>query len=105
MRAGLLRTRITVMQPVSNKDANGAVIHDWAEFGRLWADVRNKSGLETIKADKVTGIVRASIRVRYNTKLNNAMRVIVNNVIYNIKAVMHDVNSREYTDLICEAVT
>ncbi|PIT10723.1 hypothetical protein BGI40_01500 [Snodgrassella communis] len=105
MRAGLLRTRITVMQPISGKDVNGAVTQDWAEFGRLWADVRNKSGLETIKADKVTGIVRVSIRVRYNTKLNNAMRVIVNNVIYNIKAVMHDVNSREYTDLICEAVT
>ena len=104
MRAGKLNSRVTVQQLVTGQDAVGQPVQTWATFATLWANVRHNSGAESIKSDADMSSVRASIRVRYNTTITAAMRVLVGGTVYHIKAVLPDAQMQDYTDLVCEVV-
>lgn len=104
MMAGRLNSRCVLQAPSATVDALGQPVPGWADVALIWADIRMKSGLETIKAGAVTSTVQASIRIRYRTDLTAGMRATHNGVIYNITSVMPDVARRVYTDLIVEAV-
>ena len=104
MRASTLNTRITIQQQSTTQDALGQPVNTWTDVANCWADVRHKSGVETIKGDTITSVVKASIRIRYRSDVTTAMRVVVGLIKYNIQAVLPDVAKREYVDLACEVV-
>ena len=104
MRAGTLNVRVTVRQQSTTQDALGQPLTTWSDLATMWANVRQSSGVEAIKADAVSTNVRASIRVRYRTDLTAAMRVVAGLTTYNIVAVLPDVGGKEYTDLVCEVI-
>lgn len=104
MKTGTLRQRIKIERLVIGEDAIGQPIEEWQTKAITWADIRHLSGLEAVKAGAEVSIVRASIRIRYMTGLSAAMRVRHDTATYNVIAVLQDVNKREYTDLICEAI-
>lgn len=104
MQAGRLNRRVTLQQPSTATDELGQPIHGWTDVATLWADIRMKSGLESIKAGAPVSTVQASIRIRYRSDVTAGMRVVHNLQAYNITAVMPDVGGREYVDLIAEAV-
>ena len=70
----------------------------------MWANVAQTSGIETIRADALTSVVRASIRIRYRTDIATGMRAVAGGITYNIVAVMPDIGGKEYTDLACEVI-
>ena len=74
-------------------------------MGAVWARIRNPNGLEAIKADATTSIVKASIRIRYRTGLDASMRVVHGNTYYSILAILPDEVKREFIDLACQVVT
>jgi SPP1 family predicted phage head-tail adaptor len=102
MRAGTLRHRVTVEQPVRGRDAAGQPLTDWKRVAELWADLLHKNGAETIRADQDASTVQASIRIRYRTDLDASMRVVHGTKIYRITAVLPDERARQYVDLVCE---
>ena len=104
MRAGQLNARITVEQQSTTPDALGQPTQSWSDFATMWANIRHSSGVESIKADALATVTRASIRVRYRTDLTAGMRVVGALSIYNIVAVLPDIGGKEYTDLVCEVV-
>lgn len=104
MYAGQLRTRILIQRRDSGEDAWGQPVDTWADVGRDWADFRTISGLESIRADAATSITKASARIRFRTDVDTAMRVVVDGVTWEIKAVLPDVNTRKYVDLSLELV-
>ena len=104
MRAGALNTRITIQQQSTTQDALGQPVNTWTDFANCWADVRHKSGVETIKGDALTSTIKASMRVRYRADLTTGMRVSVGLLKYNIQAVLVDMQKRDYVDLVCEVV-
>ena len=104
LRAGDLCSQIVIQAPSTTQDEIGQPVLVWTDFASVWADIRMKSGLETIKAGAVTSTVQASIRIRYRTDLTAGMRAVHNGVIYNITSVMPDVSRRVYTDLAVEVV-
>ena len=105
MQAGRLNRRCTLQAPGTAQDELGQPIHGWTDVATLWADIRMKSGLESIKAGAPVSVVQASIRVRYRAGITAGMRVVHNLVAYEIKAVMPDVGGREYVDLVAEVVS
>jgi SPP1 family predicted phage head-tail adaptor len=105
LRAGLLRNRITVQQRSGAVNQWNEQSPDWIDVVTLWADVRHLSGLQTIKADATASIVKASIRVRYRTDLAAGMRVLHGPAVYAVRAVLPDLQRREFVDLVCEATT
>ena len=92
MRTGYLNNRVTIMQPSATQDTVGQPILTFTELATVWADIRHKSGLESIKADAETSVVKAS------------MRAVHGDVTYEIKAVLPDERERDKIDLLCEVV-
>ena len=104
MQAGRLNRRVTLQSPAQSVDELGQPIQGWTDVATLWADIRMKSGLESIKAGASVSVVQASIRVRYRAGITAGMRIVHNLQAYNITAVMPDVGGREYVDLVAEVV-
>ena len=104
MQAGLLNRRVTLQAPGTTQDELGQPIPGWTDVATLWADIRMKSGLESIKAGAPVSVVQASIRVRYRAGITAGMRVVHNLQAFNITAVLPDVGGLEYVDLVCEVV-
>lgn len=107
MNSQQLNTRITLQRRTPGAaDALGQPLPDaWEPVAQIWANVRNLSGTEAIKAGAVTSAVTASIRIRYRTDLDAGMRVLVGAAMYEIKALMADLQRREFVDLVCEALS
>lgn len=104
VQAGKFKHRVTLQAPGTTQDELGQPIPGWTDVATLWADIRMKSGLESIKAGAPVSVAQASIRVRYRAGITAGMRVVHNLVAYEIRAVMPDVGGREYVDLACEVV-
>lgn len=104
MQAGRLNRRCTLQSPSQSVDELGQPIPGWADVATVWADIRLRSGLESIKAGSQVSVVQASVRIRYRAGLNAGMRLIHNLQVYEILAVQPDVGGREYVDLVCQIV-
>ncbi len=104
MQAGRLNRRCALQAPGTTQDELGQPIPGWTDVATLWADIRMKSGLESIKAGAPVSVVQASIRVRYRAGITAGMRIVHNLQAFNITAVLPDVGAREYIDLVCEVV-
>lgn len=104
MQAGRLNRRCTLQTPSTAQDELGQPIPGWTDVATVWADIRMKSGLESIKAGAPVSVVQASIRIRYRAGINAGMRVVHNLTAYEILAVQPDVGGRGYVDLVCEVV-
>lgn len=103
MRAGDLRSRITIQKRGPAKDAAGQIVDGWAEVATVWADVRHQSGMQAIKAGSPISKVAASVRIRHRQEVEGGMRLLFDGRVYGIQAVMHD-PGRVFTDLVCEVV-
>lgn len=102
MRAGVLNSLLTIQQNGTSVDELGQPIEGWTDVAQVWGNVRHLRGVEAIKAGAVTSTVSASIRIRYRPDLNAGMRVLADGRTYEIKAVLPDMQRREYVDLVCE---
>lgn len=104
---GKFDTLVTIKRREQSQGPIGQPVTTWVSLTAkpVWADVRNKSGAESIRADAVSSSVHASIRVRYREGLTAGMRVEVGGLVYDVKAVLPEVARRRYIDLVCEAVT
>jgi len=100
-----LNRKCQLQSPSQSVDELGQPIPGWTDVATVWADIRMKSGLESIKAGAVVSTVQASVRIRYRTGVNAGMRLTHNLVNYSIVAVQPDVGGREYVDLVCEVVS
>ena len=105
MQAGRLNRRCVIQTPSTATDELGQPIPGWTDVATVWADIRMKSGLESIKAGASVSVVQASIRIRYRAGITAGMRVVHNLTNYNITAVMPDVGGREFVDLVAEVVS
>lgn len=104
MRAGALNNLLTIQQNGTSVDELGQPVEGWTDVAQVWGNVRHLRGVEAIKAGAVTSTVRASIRIRYRPDLNAGMRVLADGRTYEIKAVLPDMQRREYVDLVAEVV-
>ena len=104
MRAGSLRHAVELQAPGAGVDESGTPSAAWAAVATVWADIRHGSGLEAIKGGVELSLVRASIRIRWRDDVTPAMRVVHGATAYEIKAVLPDLQRREYLDLVCEVV-
>lgn len=104
MDIGKLNKRVEIQSQASTYDGAGQQVETWSTFAKVWANIRHKSGAETIKSDAVASIVKASIRVRYKAGINAGMRVIYQTSTYKIEAVLPHVDDNRYIDLVVELI-
>ncbi|WP_082524739.1 phage head closure protein [Pseudorhodoferax sp. Leaf274] len=105
MDSGSLNKRIQI-------EKRGPAVDDWGQPApeswvphiKLWANIQHLNGVQTIKADAPTSVLRASIRIRYRTDIDADMRVVFKGKVYDIKAAVPDEVKREHVDLVCEVL-
>lgn len=103
MQAGKLRHRITIQSLQSTQnDSNGNFNDSWMAFAVDWpADVHPLSGREFIQGGAEQSEVVDRITIRYLAGVKKAMRVLHEDQVFNIKAVLPDAKSgREYLTLM-----
>lgn len=104
MQAGKLNRRISIMHLIEGQDSIGQPIMEWVELAKVWASVRNKSGAESIRADKDVSIIQTSIRIRRRTDITAAMRLVLGLETYEIEGVLLDEQNKDHVDLVCKIV-
>lgn len=104
MNIGRLNKRITIEQQSTAYDAAGQLVESWSTFATVWADIKFKSGSETIKSDALVSTVPASIRIRYKQGITAGMRVKFKDSVYEILAVIPHVSENRYVDLAVRSV-
>lgn len=105
MRIGSLNRQVVLQRRTPGTGPIGQPITTWEDVATVWANVRHASGLETIKADALTSVVKVSIRIRFREDVSAGMRVALAGVFYDIRAVLPDLVGRQYVDLVCEVAS
>ena len=104
--AGDLRHRIRLDRRVKVENSRGEVTYTWVPHATVWAQARpvkpRQRGAVTFAAGQVHSEITTIFRVRYRTGLDETMRVIWRDAIYDIKAPPAEFNGlREWIDLLC----
>ena len=102
MRAGTLNSYVRIEYRTGVQDEAGQLVDSWIELASMWANIKNRSGAEAIRADQESSTVRTSIRVRYREDITADMRVVHGSRVYEIKAVLPAEDDGDRVDLVCE---
>ena len=103
MQAGALNRQIVIQSRDSGTDDAGQPVQTWTTLATVWANILGATGAGAIRAGlegiEVNGY---SFRIRYNTSVDAAERVLFGGQNYDVKSVRHDHAGRVWTDLACE---
>lgn len=103
-RAGTYRNLLSVQHLVDTDaspqlTAEGEPIQAWVELAQCWGSVQPQGGRELFNAAAEERAVTVLIRMRYVPWLDGAMRIVCENLIYNIKNIV-DVDNRHIEHLL-----
>lgn len=108
MNAGQLNRRITIQRHVQGQDDFGQPIDTWEEVKKVWASIANETGLGTIRSQTQAGVPSAVSRYSFMVRkeaavdVTDAMRIVHDGLIFDIRVITHDLNQRDRAYLICE---
>lgn len=96
--------KITVFRKEKTRDSIGYLVNTLSELGSFYANFKFNSGSETIKSGIIANTM-LSVRLRWDSK---SELITQNDIIkwkdktLNIKAVLPDMATRRYIDLVCD---
>ena len=86
-RIGSFDQRVLIQSVTETQAANGAVIQTWATYNTFWAQVTPAGGGENLSANQILPVSRAKFIFRYDSTINEKMRLVWNNRYYNIVSI------------------
>lgn len=105
MKLGRMKYRAEFQKYISTTDKDGFVTKDWQSVLSVWADVTAVSSREYLAADTETAETTVKIFIRYNPKIDNTMRVVCGENVYEITSVLNNrrdnittIMAKEWTD-------
>lgn len=105
--AGKKNRKIVIQKKAGARDAANQPVDTWVFFRDRWANFSGDNGRSAIRNSQ-EGIALATNRVSFRINHDRArlfttdMRIVMDGLIYDIRAVRHDEARRQYTDLIAE---
>lgn len=103
MRAGRMKTRITVEQVTETRAATGSVSRAWSTYAEPWAEIVPLRGAELYAAAAVQAETDVKFRIRRDLGITAKMRVVASGVVHDIRAVLNDPARPGETVLVCKA--
>lgn len=103
MKIGRMRYRITLQYPADTVDDYGNAIDSWENLATVWGDIVPVSGREYLTANQATSETQYKIYIRYIENVNAKMRILYNNKVFEILAVLGDKRSGMLT-IMCKEV-
>jgi SPP1 family predicted phage head-tail adaptor len=94
--AGMLREPISFQRLTRTSDGAGGWTETWSQISGAptWAMVRNLSGGEAYRFDRLDATVRMMMVIRYTTAIKEADRVIIRGRAHNVRFI----NNVEFAD-------
>jgi SPP1 family predicted phage head-tail adaptor len=99
LTAGTFNRQVRIQRKTAGEDSLGEASQAWEDVAVVWANIRHLNGKEYLSGAQEISKAVASIRIRYRDDITAAMRVIYRGAVYNIEAVLPDMQRREYVDL------
>jgi len=89
---GQMRHTLRFLTPTVTKDANGSESITWVEGSDVWCNLEYKeSGSdEDIFGSRISATTNVLATLRYNSAINEKMRVKADGDEWNIKSVLYD---------------
>lgn len=103
MRAGRLRSRVSIQKQTNRKDELGQDINEWMDIFSVKAEIRDVTGKEFFSSQTEQSQTDCKILIRYRMGITTDMRVAYRGVYYDIKAIISDVKNTQL-ELLCEKV-
>lgn len=96
MRAGNLRHRVRIEQPVDVRDTGGGFSRTWELLDVVPASIESEDSGEPLDADALTSTQRHLVSMRYRTGITPSMRVVHDSRTFKILSVVNvDQRNRE----------
>lgn len=106
MRAGQLRTRVTIQSRSQSDDGQAGTTNTWVDVVTVWGAVSSKGGREFQTAKQTRATLTDEVRIRYRSDIAANMRVVVlGGPVLSIVAPPIDVDRRHRElILLCETI-
>lgn len=104
IRPGKFRHVVWVQKKDSIRDSDGQWIDDWVNFKKKFADKNPLKGDEYFTAKSVNAIQTVNWKMRYDSEIDESMRITDNGQPYKIVAILNMEGSNRELEVITEAV-
>lgn len=104
MRAGELDTYVTFQEEVETEGEYGTET-TWQDYASCWGGIENLSGSAYFAAQQANSEVTGTLKIRYRTDLDPAMRVVIDGQPYDIEAMFDPDQSREELHVLLKGQT
>lgn len=105
MKAAGKRNKLVKIQRTGEaQDDIGQPSTGWVDVVSVWANIKNKTGAQVLRADADVSIVQVSIGIQKRSDVTDKMRALYGTKAYEIKAVLPDEESNDGMYLVCEQV-
>ena len=108
MRAGPLRHRVDLEEPVDVEDDMGGVTTGWSRVATVWGSIEPLTGREFMAGQQILAEADVRVRVRWSPQLEActpAWRVLHGDTILNSARVIHVRLGRQMVELLCKTGT
>lgn len=106
MRAGKLRTLVTVQEAVQTQDSGGAPETTWVTQSTVWGSVMPIRGREALMAGQLLADQDTRIIIRWSPQMasiNRRWRVVVKGNPYDIISVINVDEGDRQIELLCKS--
>jgi SPP1 family predicted phage head-tail adaptor len=90
MNAGQFRHRIDIQRPITIKDEIGQEKTSWEDVKKVWARIITMQGREYFEAASTQNERITRFIVRYTTGIDESMRIVHKEKVYEIESVIND---------------
>lgn len=87
---GQFRHRINIQKPVITKDSLGQEEITWQDAKMVWAIIKTVQGREYFAAASTQNEKTTRFIVRYTTGIDESMRIVHKEKVYEIESVIND---------------
>ncbi len=102
MRAGELRHRITLQQPVHTRSAFNEDVTTYADVAMVWGAIEWGSGRRYLEAKQLNAEVQGVVRIRYRSDIQAQWRIEYGARYFQILSIANAGERNYQLDLICK---
>lgn len=102
VRAGDLRTRITIERQSREADGQGGWSVTWVPVGEVSAAIWPRSAGESLQHDRPAGTATHDIWLRYRSNIKPEMRIVAGTRVFGILGVMDAEDRKRWLKCVVE---
>lgn len=104
IHAGMMRERVMLQRPSTNRTGLGSSSLDWEDASEVWASVLGLSSREILQAMQANAIVSHKVRIRFYPEIEHTWRMVWRSRVLEISSIVER-EVRAIHEIIVKEVT